>query len=112
MDLSYAQNLEDYVLWRALGDKPSGFYIDVGGGHPVADNVSCWFYLAGWRGIVVEPQENLARVYAHARPRGPSPAGFRARAGRNSWGFPAARLTTRSRQPTRRASSRSRSALT
>lgn len=69
MDLSYAQNLEDYVLWRALGEKPSGFYIDVGGGHPVADNVSCWFYLAGWRGIVVEPQENLARMYAHVRPR-------------------------------------------
>ena len=69
MDLSYAQNLEDYVLWRALGEKPSGFYIDVGGGHPVADNVSCWFHLAGWRGIVVEPQENLARMYAHVRPR-------------------------------------------
>ncbi|MBX9759746.1 MAG: FkbM family methyltransferase [Beijerinckiaceae bacterium] len=69
MDLSYAQNLEDYVLWRALGEKPSGFYIDVGGGHPVADNVSCWFYLAGWRGIVVEPQDNLAHMYAHVRPR-------------------------------------------
>jgi FkbM family methyltransferase len=69
MDLSYAQNLEDYVLWQALGGKPAGFYVDVGGGHPVADNVSCWFYLAGWRGIVVEPQEKLASMYAHVRPR-------------------------------------------
>lgn len=69
MDVSYAQNLEDYVLWRALGDKTDGFYIDVGGGHPVADNVSCFFYLAGWRGIVVEPQPNLAGLYAHVRPR-------------------------------------------
>ena len=79
MDLSYAQNLEDYVLWQALGGKPPGVYIDVGGGHPVADNVSCWFYLAGWRGIVVEPQENLARMYVHVRPRMPSSAAWRAR---------------------------------
>lgn len=69
MDVSYAQNLEDYVLWRALGERRDGFYVDVGGGHPVADNVSCWFYLQGWRGIVVEPQEQLARAYASARPR-------------------------------------------
>lgn len=73
MDLSYAQNLEDYVLWRALGaGEPGampGFYIDVGAGHPVADNVSCAFYAAGWRGIVVEPQENLASAYAFVRPR-------------------------------------------
>jgi FkbM family methyltransferase len=69
MDVSYAQNLEDLVLWRALGGKRDGFYVDVGGGHPVADNVSCWFYLQGWRGIVVEPQENLACAYAFTRPR-------------------------------------------
>lgn len=69
MDVSYAQNLEDYVLWRALGEKRNGFYIDVGGGHPVADNVSCWFYLQGWSGIVVEPQTDLARAYAFTRPR-------------------------------------------
>lgn len=69
MDLSYAQNLEDYYLSRVFGDKPRGFYIDVGGGHPVADNVSCWFYLRGWRGIVVEPQDKLAALYAHMRPR-------------------------------------------
>ncbi len=69
MDVSYAQNLEDYVLWRALGEKRDGFYIDVGGGHPVADNVSCWFYLQGWSGIVVEPQADLARAYAFTRPR-------------------------------------------
>ncbi len=69
MDISYAQNLEDYILWRALGEKADGFYIDVGGGPPVADNVSCWFYLQGWRGLVVEPQENLARAYAFTRPR-------------------------------------------
>jgi FkbM family methyltransferase len=69
MQLSYAQNLEDYHLDLVLGDRVTGTYVDVGGGHPVADNVSFWFYLKGWRGLVVEPQQALADIYAHVRPR-------------------------------------------
>ena len=69
MDLSYAQNLEDYYLSEAFAGQGTGFYIDVGAGHPVADNVTCWFYLAGWCGVVVEPQGELAALYAHVRPR-------------------------------------------
>jgi len=69
MQLSYAQNLEDYHLDLVLGDQPDGTYVDVGGGHPVADNVSFWFYLKGWRGLIVEPQATLAGIYAHVRPR-------------------------------------------
>lgn len=67
--LSYAQNMEDYVLQQAFGDQRDGFYIDVGGGHVVADNVSFHFYAKGWRGIVVEPQARLATAYATVRPR-------------------------------------------
>ncbi|HJZ45443.1 MAG TPA: FkbM family methyltransferase [Hyphomicrobiaceae bacterium] len=69
MQLSYAQNLEDYHLDLVFGDQATGTYVDVGGGHPVADNVSFWFYLEGWRGLVVEPQQTLADIYAHVRPR-------------------------------------------
>jgi FkbM family methyltransferase len=69
MQLSYAQRLEDYHLDLVFADCPTGFYIDVGGGHPIADNVSYWFYLKGWRGLVVEPQAKLADLYAHIRPR-------------------------------------------
>ena len=47
MDLSYTQNLEDYHLSLAFAGQPTGFYIDVGGGHPIADNVSMWFYERG-----------------------------------------------------------------
>lgn len=69
MQISYAQNLEDYHLWQAFAGEPPGFYIDIGGGHPVADNVSFAFYEAGWRGIVVEPQAGLADLYPKVRPR-------------------------------------------
>ena len=69
MDLSYAQHLEDYHLARVFGGQRDGFYIDVGAGHPVADNVSCWFYQKGWRGIIVEPQPDLVALYETIRPR-------------------------------------------
>ena len=69
MELSYSQNLEDYHLALAFAGQPTGFYIDIGAGHPVADNVSFWFYERGWQGIVVEPQSELAALYAKLRPR-------------------------------------------
>jgi len=61
MELSYAQNLEDYHLSLAFAGQTTGTYIDIGAGHPIADNVSFWFYERGWHGIVVEPQQNLRR---------------------------------------------------
>src|SRR5690349_20235436 len=69
MQLSYTQNLEDYHLALAFAGQANGRYIDIGGGHPVADNVSFWFYERGWQGIVVEPQPALAALYARLRPR-------------------------------------------
>ena len=38
--LSYAQRFEDFHLWRCFDGLPSGFYVDIGAGHPVYDNVS------------------------------------------------------------------------
>ena len=72
LPLSYAQNLEDYHLSLAFAGQPTGTYIDIGGGHPVAGSVSFWFYERGWQGIVVEPQE---------RARSAAPAGAAARHG-------------------------------
>jgi FkbM family methyltransferase len=69
MELSYTQNLEDYHLSLAFAGQPSGTYVDVGAGHPIADNVSFWFYERGWQGIVVEPQAELAALYPRLRPR-------------------------------------------
>jgi FkbM family methyltransferase len=73
MILSYAQNMEDVVLAAVFAGDPltadGGVYVDVGGGHAVADNVTFALYLAGWRGVVVEPQARLAAAYANIRPR-------------------------------------------
>ncbi len=69
MALSYTQNMEDYHLALAFAGQERGFYIDVGAGHPVADNVSLWFYERGWSGLVAEPIPELAALYPRIRPR-------------------------------------------
>jgi hypothetical protein len=43
MILSCSQNMEDYHLWLTFEGQPAGTYIDIGAGHPVADNVSFFF---------------------------------------------------------------------
>lgn len=53
--ISYAQNYEDVILYRALKDIPHGFYIDVGANDPTENSVTKAFYKRGWRGINIEP---------------------------------------------------------
>lgn len=53
--ISYAQNLEDVMLWRALKHIKNGFYIDVGANDPEIDSVTKAFYDQGWSGINIEP---------------------------------------------------------
>lgn len=53
--ISYAQNYEDVMLWRALKHVKNGFYIDVGANDPEVDSVTKAFYDRGWRGINIEP---------------------------------------------------------
>jgi FkbM family methyltransferase len=67
--ISYAQRFEDLYLMRCFGARDEGFYIDIGSGHPVYDNTSFAFYLAGWSGITVEPNPWLARLTRAVRPR-------------------------------------------
>ena len=67
--ISYAQNFEDVMLWRALGYVGQGFYIDVGANAPEADSVTKAFYDRGWSGINIEPlAEHIAELRAN-RPR-------------------------------------------
>ncbi|MCV6584950.1 MAG: FkbM family methyltransferase [Marinibacterium sp.] len=66
--ISYAQNSEDIMLWRALGNLQAGFYIDVGAWSPDHDSVTKLFYKAGWCGINVEPLPRMLAQLRKARP--------------------------------------------
>jgi len=67
--ISYAQNYEDVMLWRALKHVKSGFYIDVGAWSPDMDSVTRHFYEHDWSGINVEPNPEFHALYASRRPR-------------------------------------------
>jgi FkbM family methyltransferase len=66
--ISYAQNLEDVMLYRALKHVERGFYIDVGAQHPVIDSVTKAFYDRGWRGINIEPVSEYFQLLQQDRP--------------------------------------------
>lgn len=67
--ISYAQNNEDVLLWRTLGQVKNGFYIDVGANDPVEHSVTKAFYDAGWRGISIEPLPSFHQAFLAQRPR-------------------------------------------
>ncbi len=67
--VSYAQNCEDVVLWRALKDVRDGFYVDCGAYHPTRHSVTRAFYERGWRGINIEPVATLLGNFIAQRPR-------------------------------------------
>jgi len=67
--VSYAQNFEDVVLYRALKHVSSGFYIDVGAASPDEYSVTKAFYERGWNGINIEPCHEYFNLLAQQRPR-------------------------------------------
>lgn len=69
MFVSYAQNYEDVMLWRALGHVGGGFYIDIGAWLPHQDSVTMAFYERGWNGINVEPDPIVFAKLAACRSR-------------------------------------------
>jgi len=66
--ISYAQNFEDVMLWRALKRVEHGFYVDVGANDPDLHSVTKAFYERGWRGINVEPVPQWAAQLRNRRP--------------------------------------------
>ena len=67
--VSYAQNYEDVILWRALKHIKNGFYVDCGAYDPNRDSVTRAFYERGWRGINIEPIATLLQKFVAERPQ-------------------------------------------
>lgn len=66
--VSYAQNFEDVMLWRALQNVDRGYYIDVGACSPDNDSVTRAFYERGWIGINIEPNPEFHEKLKERRP--------------------------------------------
>lgn len=67
--VSYAQNFEDVMIWRALKHVAEGFYIDVGANDPTLYSVTRAFYDKGWHGINIEPVAEFFDRLKSERPR-------------------------------------------
>jgi FkbM family methyltransferase len=65
--ISYSQNFEDVMLWRALKHVKRGFYMDIGAWSPDVDSVTKAFYEAGWHGINVEPNPEFYGLLVEKR---------------------------------------------
>ena len=65
--ISFAQNREDVLIDRVFR-KPTGFFIDVGAWHPVAESLTKYFSLSGWRGINIEPATKYFADFIRDRP--------------------------------------------
>lgn len=83
--ISYAQNFEDVMLWRALKHVEKGFYIDVGANDPTLYSVTRAFYDAGWSGINLEP---VAEFFGRLEEQRPRDINLRLGAGSTAGSFP------------------------
>ncbi|MGY2133418.1 FkbM family methyltransferase [Hymenobacter sp. HD11105] len=55
INLSFAQEGEDLVLFRLLNGKLNGYYVDIGAHHPFRFSNTYKYYLSGWSGINIDP---------------------------------------------------------
>ena len=65
---SYAQFGEDLII-RPFLPKDGGVYVDVGCYHPVLYSNTYRLYWQGWRGVVIDPNRSLKRLFSIFRPR-------------------------------------------
>lgn len=66
--ISYAQNFEDVMLFRALRGIERGTYIDIGAQDPVKHSVTKAFYERGWSGVNVDPARHWIEQLSIERP--------------------------------------------
>ncbi|MBY0272792.1 MAG: FkbM family methyltransferase [Alphaproteobacteria bacterium] len=67
--ISYAQNFEDIILWRALKDVKNGYYVDIGSEDPITYSVSYLFSQNYWKGLSVEPTDQHFNSFKQQRPQ-------------------------------------------
>jgi FkbM family methyltransferase len=67
---SYSISGEDLIILPFFhGKKGAGFYVDVGCYHPMLYSNTYRLYRQGWKGIVIDPNPGLKKLFALFRPR-------------------------------------------
>ena len=50
-------------------NKEIGTYVDIGGGHPLENSNTYYYYLRGWKGLVIEPCLCYHEMFEKVRPK-------------------------------------------
>lgn len=66
---SWSQEGEDLLLFRILGHKSDGVYVDVGAHHPKRFSNTYLFYRKGWRGINIDAMPGSMKLFEKYRPQ-------------------------------------------
>ena len=57
------------ALMRQVGQKGTGFYVDVGAFHPHTGSNTYYFYRLGWRGVNIDARPGSMKLFDQKRPR-------------------------------------------
>jgi len=63
----FSQTGEDIIIKNLLGNKESGFYVDVGCHHPTRISNTFGLYLNGWKGVCIDANQNLTEKFQKVR---------------------------------------------
>ena len=66
--LVFSQEGEDLVLSRMFNGQQNGFFVDIGAHHPKRFSNTYLLYRSGWRGINIEPNPGVKRIFDDIRP--------------------------------------------
>jgi len=67
--ISWSQGGEDLALLHAIAGKRDGLFIDVGAHHPYRFSVTHHLSRIGWRGVNVDANGELIKIFNHERKR-------------------------------------------
>ena len=67
----FSAHEEEKIINKYLDKDPhmkSGTYVDIGAGEPIENSNTYYYYLLGWRGIIIEPYPSYAQYLRDKRP--------------------------------------------
>lgn len=65
---SYSQSYEDLIIDKYFDYKKNGFYLEIGSYHPKRLSNTYRFYKKGWKGVTVEPNPEVKKIFKKFRP--------------------------------------------
>lgn len=69
LNISFARSGDDIQLMKLINNSKPGVYVDIGSWHPKLASNTYYFYLRNWKGICIDPNPELIKLYYSMRPK-------------------------------------------